>query len=253
MIYVVLGMHKSGTTLISQILHESGINMVEGSDSSRSYDQGNKFERESTLLLNHRLLRATKRFSLDLERPNDMVVSDLDVKLMDKLIADCNKSYRDWGFKDPRSCLLYDVWARALPPHKIIVIHRDADEVFAHYRKVSRKRFFTVLFDFYKRWCEHNRGVLSCLKHTKMDYIVVNYEKFMLDDGEFNRLQLFVGKPLNDKRNKKLYRSRSRKSLLTRCLKMLNQIRTGDSVEQISARLQDYCNTPIALKKGAKN
>jgi len=30
MIYVVLGMHKSGTTLVSQILHRSGIDMGDG-------------------------------------------------------------------------------------------------------------------------------------------------------------------------------------------------------------------------------
>ena len=43
-IYVVLGMHKSGTTLISQILHHSGVNMGGAEiETSRSYDEGNKY------------------------------------------------------------------------------------------------------------------------------------------------------------------------------------------------------------------
>ena len=29
MVFVVLGMHKSGTTLISRMMHESGINMID--------------------------------------------------------------------------------------------------------------------------------------------------------------------------------------------------------------------------------
>lgn len=48
MIFVVLGMHKSGTTLVSQILHHSGIPMGDGFDENVTYDGGNKYEREST-------------------------------------------------------------------------------------------------------------------------------------------------------------------------------------------------------------
>ena len=41
MTYVVLGMHKSGTTLVAEILHRSGIPMVEAT-SSADYYAGNK-------------------------------------------------------------------------------------------------------------------------------------------------------------------------------------------------------------------
>ena len=46
-VFVVLGMHKSGTTLVSDILHRSGVPMVEVR-SSEGYDQGNKMERDAT-------------------------------------------------------------------------------------------------------------------------------------------------------------------------------------------------------------
>jgi hypothetical protein len=52
MICVFLSMHKSGTTLVSEILHHSGINMGDDIDEHVSYDRGNKYEHESTLGLN---------------------------------------------------------------------------------------------------------------------------------------------------------------------------------------------------------
>ncbi len=42
MLYVILGMHKSGTTMISEILHNSGISMGEWKDKSNNYDYGHK-------------------------------------------------------------------------------------------------------------------------------------------------------------------------------------------------------------------
>ena len=51
MIYIILGMHKSGTTLISQILHKSGINMGNFNEDV-SYDQGNKYERPASQKIN---------------------------------------------------------------------------------------------------------------------------------------------------------------------------------------------------------
>ena len=55
--YVVLGMHKSGTTLVSQMLHQSGINMGDF-DPLVSYDRGNQYERESALQLDMDIMRA---------------------------------------------------------------------------------------------------------------------------------------------------------------------------------------------------
>ncbi len=55
MIYIVLGMHKSGTTLVAQTLHAAGINMGDF-DESLTYDTNNKYERHDTQELNRDLL-----------------------------------------------------------------------------------------------------------------------------------------------------------------------------------------------------
>lgn len=55
MIYVVLGMHKSGTTLVARTLHESGIHMGVF-DESLDYQQGNKYEHREFQEINRRIL-----------------------------------------------------------------------------------------------------------------------------------------------------------------------------------------------------
>ena len=64
MIHVVLGMHKSGTTLVSELLHHAGIDMVDAADPDTSYDHGNKWERDSTKQVNHAILGSAGTFSL---------------------------------------------------------------------------------------------------------------------------------------------------------------------------------------------
>ena len=67
MIYVVLGMHKSGTTLVSQILHHSGVNMG-GADLAtvRSSDSGHTYSRAVTRSVPHALLGSPAKYSLPL-------------------------------------------------------------------------------------------------------------------------------------------------------------------------------------------
>jgi len=106
MIYVVLGMHKSGTTLIAQILHHSGVNMGE-IDDSVSYDSGNKYERHSTLQLNEDILGQGSVNSIELTAPDMLSLSDSQRERMRQIIASNEAKYNgNWRFKEPRTCLV---------------------------------------------------------------------------------------------------------------------------------------------------
>ena len=52
---VVLGMHKSGTSLVAQALHRSGIHMGDFQE-HLDYDAGNKFEHHDFQAINRELL-----------------------------------------------------------------------------------------------------------------------------------------------------------------------------------------------------
>ena len=127
MIFVVLGMHKSGTTLVSQILHHSGVNMGDFQENI-SYDEGNKYERESTLEVDMEILGAGDYRVLDLRSSRRLRLDEGIYHKMREIIAGCGSRYEDWGFKDPRALLLYDLWAEELPDHRVVAIFRDPAE-----------------------------------------------------------------------------------------------------------------------------
>ena len=210
MIFVVLGMHKSGTTLISEILHHSGINMVDHADSSLSYDRGNKWERESAKQINQELLGTEGAFSLEKDHRPAILASEQQAR-MRELIDRSTRHYGDWGFKDPRTCRVYDLWASVLPEHKIIAVYRSPEEAWEHYRRISGRQLLKAMLQFLPTWCEYNRAILEYLLRTRMPFLVIQYERFMKDPAEFERLERFVGCKLNDRRDPKLHRSRVRK------------------------------------------
>ena len=136
MTYVVLGMHKSGTTLVAEILHRSGIPMVETA-SAADYYAGNKWERASTLAFDKDLLDARDVDSLWLAPPDpDTLLRDADLERA-RRIAACAEAGAggEWGFKDPRACLTWPVWRLALTAPKLIAVYRHYGSVVRHFGK----------------------------------------------------------------------------------------------------------------------
>lgn len=208
-ICVVLGMHKSGTTLVSEILHHSGIRMVEN-DSVESYDHGNHFEREDTNQFNKRLLgcgeassiRVVDRLALSSVTPDMRIAAQ-------RLVEAAGAREPAWGFKDPRTCLTYGFWKEILPDHRLVCIFRDVREVHAHYLK--RRRYSPVRgLHVLRAWEAYNRCMLDAYDAASPDRrILVDYARLMQDDAELARLGAFLARDLIDCRIAGLRRSNS--------------------------------------------
>lgn len=232
MIYVILGMHKSGTTVVTQMLHESGINMGEFA-SDLGYNEDNKYERHETQTLNRQILHGylipplayllkrpfrsqfdragyrRNRDSVALIRQRALrrhLAQDPLADEMAALIDQHEAAYADWGFKDPRTCLTYPVWQRHLPPHRVIVVYRHYNQLLRRYRVTGRH--LPHLFRVLHGWTVYNQAILDALAATAVPTIVLNYERLMQGEEEFRRLNTFVGRSLNDARDPNLYRNR---------------------------------------------
>lgn len=237
MIHVVLGMHKSGTTLVSQILHHSGIAMVETADESVGYDQGNQWEREATKAVNHALLGSEGRYSLEARRRGEPAAPH-QLDRMRRIVTDCDAIHADWGFKDPRTCLTYREWALVLPEHQITVVYRRPEEAWAHYwASTTGRRRLKVFREFLPCWCEYNAAILDTLRTTPMPWIVLPYARLMERDEEFRRLEAFIGRPLADRRRPTLRRSRER-SVSYACARLASSWRSGPRPESILRALE---------------
>lgn len=248
MIYVVLGMHKSGTSLVSQTLHHSGINMVDKVQEKASYEQGNHYERESTQLLNLNILNASNQFSLDILPLPRMQMSAKQREKMQSIIQTCNNRYQQWGFKEPTVCLTYPLWASELPAHKIIAIYRSPVEIWQRYRFKSVRhshRAPLAAWRFINRWSEYNLNIINYLKATRENYIVISYEDLITTEAEFERLQAFVNLPLKDFRDPKLYHYRSQELLSYKvAVKMAGSLKGYNPtkiINQLNALRSEVC------------
>lgn len=233
-------MHKSGTTLVSQMLHHSGIQMVEVADEATGYDEGNQWEREATKSLNHALLGSAGRYSLQARMRRRPLAMTPDVRSrMREVVATCSARHADWGFKDPRTCLTYAEWARVLPEHRIIVIYRRPEEAWAHYWASTRGlRRLTVFREFLSCWCEYNAAILEALRTTAMPWIVLHYTRLMKDDAEMQRLESFIGRQLADRRQPGMRRSRTVPGGAYRLARAWHACRGVGQPERITAALE---------------
>ncbi len=262
MIYVVLGMHKSGTTLVSQMLHYSGINMGEF-DERLGYTDNNQFERHSTQEINRELLHGTLVPPMDYmlrrnrqpeynaagyRRNKDSIalvrfrtlqkkLDNVDLQNLSAEVQKLNAAHNDWGFKDPRTCLTYPAWQRVLPDHHIVVVYRHYSQLLKRYRinKYDLTRLYRVLYS----WTLHNRAILSHIKSSNTPAIVISYEDMMQGDGEFERLQHFINHPLQDMRELALYRNRNHQGELPNAAHMLKPLLPADP-DRIYAELGSW-------------
>ncbi|NET30798.1 MAG: hypothetical protein F6K19_02180 [Cyanothece sp. SIO1E1] len=243
MIYVILGMHKSGTTLISEILHCSGVNMVDDQDILElSYDAGNKYERDWSRSINHSILDSRGVFSLDIKPPNQERLSSELISGMDQMIASCSQKYDDWGFKDPRTCLTYAFWAMQLPAHKVIVIYRSPEQIWGRYFQDAcinkKKPVLGTIKKFIDAWITYNSLILDSIRDNKTPYLILDYEDFITADDDFLYLQKFLGKDLLDKRNMRLYRNRDKSFMLLNIYKNIFFDKKICSINNEFARLK---------------
>ena len=207
MVYVILGMHKSGTSLVSELLHHAGIPMVEYAKNG-DYETGNKWERTVTCSLNKRLLGGGDVNSLDLEPPPSCQLESEEARHAALGIID-SQGDDDWGFKDPRTCLTWPLWRTLLPEARIIGVYRHYLSVAARYvhatprlqrvRPGWRHRVATLALH---RWCEHNRVVLEAVRSAASRSMLVSYERLMEGREEIELLERFLGRPAPDRRRK---------------------------------------------------
>ena len=215
MIYVILGMHKSGTTLVSQLLHRSGIDMGEDFENGKSYDQGNQWERREAFLINLGLVgcREEDYFSLDHYREVESPLQPAQEKAMRAMLDSMGAASGSWGFKEPLTCLTYKQWRQVLPPHRVIGVYRNPAEVINHYRRPFRWRplhDLTVAWRALRAWSNYNRGMLRAVEGLGADALLVRYEDLMTGESDYSKLQEFVEKPLVDVRSPAQYRARAR-------------------------------------------
>ena len=122
--YVVVGMHRSGTSMVSSFLQELGVNM--GEEQLDSGKEGGYGEDIEFLELNKEILRAAGGDWK--EPPTFQRINEVGRQFSGRiknLVETRNKKYKKWGWKDPRNCLTAHLYHPFLLDPKYVYVSRN--------------------------------------------------------------------------------------------------------------------------------
>jgi len=213
-VLIVAGMHRSGTSLVTQWLYRCGLHVGEqllgkgiGNDDGH-YEDMEFYQFHLSLLKSKNL-----HDSGFVEEPvTGMTENDKENAL--RLINKKNSTHTEWGWKDPRTCLFLKDYEKLIPYAQYLVVFRSfgstVSSVITRAQKVlhsgdknvERKGLFA---DFFKKralkkeietlsreqagpslkiWMLYNREILKFLDTIDSEkYIVLNYDSLLKNDS----------------------------------------------------------------------
>jgi hypothetical protein len=191
-----LGMHRSGTSLVSRILNLLGVYLGAphdltnaGADNPKGY-----WEHYPIALLNDELLA---RFGGSWDEPpafpeawtRDPGLADLKVKAH-AVVSEAFSAAPVWGWKDPRTCLTLPFWQDVVGSIRYVICLRNPAAVLA---SLSRRDGMSAE-KAERLWLTH---VQSSLAHTSgRPRLLVCYDDLMHDwRPELRRIAAFIGYP----------------------------------------------------------
>ncbi len=122
----VLGMHRSGTSLVAQMLAECGLHLGPGLMPGNASNLSGHWEAEQAVGINDRMLA---RSGGDWAHPPQCVTANEDDGASIVAFLDSLRVAPVAGWKDPRTTLTFEHWRPHLPAHRIVACLRHPQDV----------------------------------------------------------------------------------------------------------------------------
>ena len=209
---IIAGMHRSGTSLISNWLTKCGLQLGEELLGPGWGNEDGHFEDVEFLKMHEEVLNSNNLPSSGL---TDVQIDSFSIYEKEKLksiIKIKQQLYDQWGWKDPRTCLFLDVYQELLPDACYLIILRDYQSVVSSllrrefkavdkkymsrkylsrlvWQKVRRPRRLLKFYNehtsrFLRVWIAYNQDILNCIKNLNNDsFVVVNYSMLNKEDA----------------------------------------------------------------------
>lgn len=210
---IIAGMHRSGTSLITNWLSRCGLEIGERLAGSDAGNVDGHFEDLEFLKLHEEILDYNSLDNSGMVDDKGITLTPYQLGKLQSIINVKQQLYKQWAWKDPRTCLFLDTYAQLLPNAKYLVIIRDHESVvnsllrrefahidnkytgrkyisrlvWQHFRRSRReKRFYAEHTDaFLKVWINYTEEILKTLKKLSAgDYLVLNYAMLLKQDEQ---------------------------------------------------------------------
>lgn len=177
---VILGMHRSGTSLLAGSLEAAGLYLGEVKNESVYNRRGNK-ENESIRALNNALLKASGA-AWNRPPPGQIRWRPADEERGRALIRPYLEVGRPWGFKDPRTIWLVEGWLRLLPNARMVGVFRHPSLVIRSIIARAKRRVIGEE-EALATWCAYNAELIRL--QGKYRFPIVHFGSVEAFDRDF--------------------------------------------------------------------
>ena len=209
-VFIITGMHRSGTSLTASLFQSVGVNIGEKLVSPEYGNIKGHFEDIEFVELHKGILRSHKIDDLGSNIETQQIpVKKQYLEAAKKLIKNREegneKNNKIWGWKDPRTTLFLNFWLELLPDAKFIFVYRSPWEVVdSLYRRGTDEKLLEQPEIAVKMWLDYNQRILDFYQQfsaqcliDKVDSIGKNPESFIQAVNEKFGVDLAVPPPGN--------------------------------------------------------
>ena len=186
---IVAGFHRSGTSLVCQLLHRAGLFLGYDLLEAAFSNPHGHFEDTEIMNLHERILADNGRTWV-VSEPFLPVITESHWREMERIIRRRNADRNLWGFKDPRVCSFMMIWKHLLPGARTLLVYRHfSDTAYSLGRRQSVELFSdpTGPSRMYRRfweepdlalrlWLTHNEALLTFARTYPDDTLAVSLD-----------------------------------------------------------------------------
>jgi hypothetical protein len=188
--FVIAGMHRSGTSLLSSLLHQGGCRMGEALLPADAHNRAGYFEDVEFLELNRRIFAAAipadHSGHADWGWTEDAEARTIHASHLqpftaaaDALIARRRAAGHCWGWKDPRTSLLLDFWDARLQDARYLFVYRSPWDVADSMQRLGADIFLRHPEYAYRIWYHYNRALLAFARVHRNRTLIINANALM--------------------------------------------------------------------------
>ena len=192
-VFIITGMHRSGTSLTASLFQSVGVNIGEKLVGAEYGNIRGHFEDIEFVELHKGILRSQGIDDLGGKvEIKEIPVKKQYLKAAKRLIKNHQekndeKKSKSWGWKDPRTTLFLNFWLDLLPDAKFIFVYRSPWEVVdSLYRRATDEKLLEQPEVAAKMWLNYNQRILDFYQEfsqqcliAKVDSIGKNPENFI--------------------------------------------------------------------------
>ncbi len=172
-VFIITGMHRSGTSLTASILQSAGVHIGRRLMDSTEFNQKGYFENLDFFEFH---LDAFRSLSVNIDGwtlQDNLEIEDQFVDRAKELIEK-NSLSSIWGWKEPRTTLFLEFWAKLLPEAKFLLVYRSpwevADSLYRRQDEIFQAQPELAI----KYWQHYNQKILNFYNQEQHRCLLTN-------------------------------------------------------------------------------